>query len=171
MSAKPKTPFVERLPCKLSAAEKELKADALAHAVNKRDALTLEKSIEAQRIAKEIKECDRKIGDLAEEVRNGVEYRHIRVTERKDFARNVVEVIRTDTHEVCGQRAMTANERQAEMFPKAGNGNGGDDKQLALGEAEEVVDDGEPIGPDDDEPDDDDDDAIDSEESAELIEH
>jgi hypothetical protein len=153
-NAAQKSPFVERLPCKLSDDELALKSRELAHAVNKRDSLTLEKSLAAQRFAKDLKECERRIGDLAEEVRNGVEYRHIKVIERKNFERNVVEIIRTDTHEPCGQRAMRGDERQADMFPKA-------EPQLALGDE---------LGPDDEADDDEDcDDFHDA--TAEISEH
>jgi hypothetical protein len=150
-----KSPFVERLPCKLSVHEKELAADSLAHAVNERDALTLEKALSAQRFAKSIKEVDRKIGDLAEAVRTGVEYRQIAVKERPSFERNVIEVIRLDTNEVCGQRVMRGDERQTAMF-KPGNGS---DAQTTLTEKYESL--SEPLGPgdesDDDDPDTDDD--------------
>lgn len=163
-----KSPFVERLPCKLSVHEKELAADQLAHAVNERDALTLEKALSAQRYAKDIKTVDRKIGDLAEAVRTGVEYRQIAVKERPSFERNVIEVIRLDTNEVCGQRVMRADERQTAMFPKTGNGNGHGSEQLALGEAE-------PLGPGDDDDDTDEDAdevAVDDDEAeAALTEH
>lgn len=149
-----KSPFVERLPCKLSVHEKDLAADSLAHAVNERDALTLEKALSAQRYAKSIKEVDRKIGDLAEAVRTGVEYRQIAVKERPSFERNVIEVIRLDTNEVCGQRVMRGDERQTAMFPKpATNGNGGQLPLEALDAAPSTLTEqygalSEPLGPD-----------------------
>jgi hypothetical protein len=170
-----KSPFVERLPCKLSAHEKELAADSLAHAVNERDSLTLEKALSAQRFAKSIKEVDRKIGDLAEAVRTGVEYRQIAVKERPSFERNVIEVIRMDTGDVCGQRVMRADERQTAMFPKSTNGHG-NDAQTTLTEQYEAL--SEPLGPipfevvdgPDDESDDDDtdEDAVDDPDEAEA---
>lgn len=129
MSAK-STPFVERLPCQLAPSEIAIRAREMAHKQLERDQLTLEKSLSAQRYAKSIKEVERRVGDLAEQVRNGVEYRDVKVRERKNFEQNVIEVIRCDTDEVCGQRAMKAEERQAEMFPK---GAPPDDAQLELG--------------------------------------
>jgi hypothetical protein len=142
-----KSPFVERLPCKLTVHEKDQAADSLAHSVNERDALTLEKALAAQRYAKEIKACDRKIGDLAEAVRTGVEYRQVPVKERPSFERNVIEVIRLDTNEVCGQRVMRADERQTAMFPKAASSNGnGSDAQTTLTEQYGAL--SEPLGPD-----------------------
>jgi len=177
-----KSPFVERLPCKLTAHEKDQAADSLAHSVNERDALTLEKALAAQRYAKEIKACDRKIGDLAEAVRTGVEYRQVPVKERPSFERNVIEVIRLDTNEVCGQRVMRGDERQTAMFPKAAsNGNGGQlplealdaapstlTEQYAALEREEL----EPLGPDDendDDSDDDTDEVVDDDEAEAAI--
>lgn len=157
MSKESTSPFVERLPCTLSSQEKELKAVELARTVTNRDALAYEKSLAAQRYAKQIKTAERRIGDLAEEVRSGIEYREVQVTERRDFDRNVVEIIRLDTKEVCGQRAMRAEERQAEMFPKK-PGEPAEDRQLELGAAREQSgpgDDDDDDGLDDDELDDD----------------
>lgn len=152
MSDTQKTPFVERLPCKLSPAEITLKAAELANTVSKRDALTLEKTLATQRYAKAVKDAERRLGDLAEEVRTGVEYRHVKVTERRDFHRNTVEIVRLDTHEVCGQRAMRGEERQAELgLPRGGNG----ETQLELGD-----------GPGDEEQDDEEDDDTDDAGSA-----
>jgi hypothetical protein len=171
-----KSPFVERLPCKLSVHEKDLAADSLAHAVNERDALTLEKALSAQRYAKSIKEVDRKIGDLAEAVRTGVEYRQIAVKERPSFERNVIEIIRLDTGEVCGQRVMRGDERQTAMF-KPGNGNGSQLPLEALDAApgtltEQYESLSEPLGPDDendDDSDDDTDEVVDDDEAEAAI--
>jgi hypothetical protein len=161
------SPFVERLPCKLSTQELALRADELARTVNTRDSIALEKSLSAQRFSKSIKEADRKIVELAEMVTTGCEYRQVRVCERRDFSSNVVEIVRLDTHEVCGQRAMRAEERQEEMAYKPT----ADDRQLALGEAEAVAGDGEePLGPDDDDDEDDDfdDEEIDAEQASDT---
>lgn len=122
----PKQPRLERLPCKLTPEEIAAESLALAHQINARDALTLEKQLAVQRFAKDLKEAERRIGDLAEAVRTGVEYRQIATRDEPDFERGVVEIIRVDTGAVVRKREMRADERQAELFPKA--------RQLAFGE-------------------------------------
>lgn len=108
----PKQPRLERLPCKLTPEEIAAESLALAHQINARDALTLEKQLAAQRFAKDLKEAERKIGDLAEAVRTGVEYRQIATRDEPDFERGVVEIIRVDTGAVVRKREMRADERQ-----------------------------------------------------------
>lgn len=143
MSSASKTPFVEQLPCKLTPAEKEIRSDEMARLQLERERITLEKSLSAQRYAKDLKEAERRMGELAEQVRTGVEYREVRVEERRNFEQNVIQVFRLDTNTVCGERAMRSEERQAELFPKGKPKADGHDDQLDLP-------DGEELGPDDD---------------------
>jgi hypothetical protein len=104
----------ESLPCELSASEKAAKSDELARAVRRKEELTLEKSLTAQRLGKDIKECDRKVADLAEEIRTGIEYRDVPVLEEVRGTR--METIRTDTYETVSYRPLEEHERQRGLF-------------------------------------------------------
>lgn len=105
-------PIFQRLPCALSEAEKALRADELAREVKRHGEIELAKKAAAEAHAKELKESDRRIGELAEQVRTGVEPREVECQEVVRFARNLVETIRLDTGEVVSSRAMRPEERQ-----------------------------------------------------------
>ena len=162
---------LEKLPCTLSASELRRKADELAREVSHHAALELEKSLTAKALGEKIKNSDRKIVELAEQIRTGTEQREVKCTTVKDFEHNVVHTRRLDTKEIVSSRPMQAGERQAELFakpskqlplsekfdelgkPQEGEGapNGG---ELREGPADE-----EPLGPDDESDDDDDNEA------------
>lgn len=105
-------PIFQRLPCALSEAEKALRADELAREVDRHGNIELAKRAAAKLYAKDLEECDRRIGELAEQVRTGVEQRDVECQEVVRFARNLVETVRVDTGEVVSARAMRPEERQ-----------------------------------------------------------
>lgn len=121
-------PIFQSLPCVLTSTEKALKADELAREVDRHAELEREKKSAAEGYAKDLKESDRKIAQLAEEVRTGVAQRPVECTERRVFGANLVELVRADTGEVVGSRAMTAQERQ-EAFAYAGDDTDDDDTE------------------------------------------
>jgi hypothetical protein len=108
----------EKLPCKLTAAEKAAKSDELAAELQRRAELELEKQLLSQRLAKSIKQSARKVSNLAEEVRTGIEYREIGVVER--VAGQRMETLRVDTRAVVHSRPLEAHERQRSLFDADG---------------------------------------------------
>jgi len=109
---------LERLPCTLSSSEKARKSDELAREIAHRKALETEKGLVARGLADKLKESGRRIDDLAEEVRTGVELRDVKCSTVKDFEHNVVHTRRLDTKEIVSSRPMQAGERQADLFAK-----------------------------------------------------
>jgi hypothetical protein len=155
---------LEKLPCTLSASEKARKSDELAREVSRHAALELEKSLTAKALGEQIKVSDRKITDLAEQIRTGVENREVKCSTEKDFVHNVVHTRRLDTKEIVSSRPMQAGERQAELFAKPSKQLPLTEQYDAIGKADTAAPapttDEEPLGPgdDDDDLDDDDDD-------------
>lgn len=110
------TAFSERLPCELMPSEVESKSAELAREVKRHGELELEKKTAVAEFSAQLKESDRRIGELAEEVRERREYREVMCAERVGFPANVVEIYRLDTGEVVRKRPLTEDERQTEMF-------------------------------------------------------
>jgi uncharacterized FlaG/YvyC family protein len=108
--------FVEKLPCELTRDEKLSKAEEMAASLKVRAEVELEAKSKADEFKSEMKRLDRTIGDRAEEIRTGVEYRQVECTERGDYRRNQVSIIRLDTGEVVRQRPMRVDERQDSLF-------------------------------------------------------
>lgn len=104
--------FVEKLPCDLTRDEKLKKAEEMAEQLKARAELELTAKASADEFKQKLKQLDRTIGDRAEEVRTGLEYRQVECTERGRYRDNIVDVIRIDTGEVVRSRPMTVNERQ-----------------------------------------------------------
>lgn len=59
------------------------------------------------------------IAKLQHVVHNGAEVRPVEVVTRYDYVHSVARVIRVDTGETVETRAMTAAEKQEEMFPRS----------------------------------------------------
>lgn len=104
--------FVEKLPCDLTRDEKLLKAEEMAEHLKVRAEVEVEAKSSADDYKTQLKRLDRLVGDRAEEVRTGVEYRQIECVERGSYRMNKVDVIRCDTGEVVRSRPMTVSERQ-----------------------------------------------------------
>jgi uncharacterized protein YydD (DUF2326 family) len=104
------------LTCTLTEAELKAKADELAALVDKHNALVDEK----KRISAQYKiKIDALKADLdlaAAVVRDRKEVRSVECRWITDFYRNVVKLVRTDTYEEIESRAMTAEERQRDLF-------------------------------------------------------
>jgi hypothetical protein len=107
----------QRLPCKLSQREKDLKSDELAREMKQYGLIEARKAAATKALGEELKKSRAKLDDLSMVVRDGVEYREVPVIHRKVFAdRNVIETWRTDTNDLVSTRPMEPHERQAEMF-------------------------------------------------------
>jgi hypothetical protein len=107
--------FVEKLPCELTRDEKLQKADQMAEHLKTRAEVELEASSVAGTFKRRIKELDRAIGDRAEEIRSGVEYRPVECAMRDRFRDNQVDTVRLDTGEIVRSRPMTIQERQGSL--------------------------------------------------------
>lgn len=108
--------LVERLPCRLSAGEKERKADELTRELDQLAELKARKADATRLYGAEIKAADKRVYELSLQVRTGIEHRAVRVAERRLFERNLVEIFRVDTGEIVRTRALEAGERQEELF-------------------------------------------------------
>jgi hypothetical protein len=62
-----------------------------------------------------IEQLEKEIDEIAKEIRQRAELREVEVMRRKNFIDSVEETIRLDTHEVVHTRALTPDERQAEL--------------------------------------------------------
>lgn len=111
--------LVEKLPCRLTPREKELRADDLAREIKRQDELKKSKAEAARVFADTLKDVDARIADLSEQVRTGVERRDVELAERPDYARGVVEVFRMDTGETIRTRSIEPAERQQALFAEA----------------------------------------------------
>lgn len=109
------TGFVEKLPCELTRDEKLMKADQMAECLKMRAEVELEAQTVAGTFKRRLKELDRDIGDRAEEVRSGVEYRPVECAMRDRFRDNQVDTVRLDTGEIVRSRPMTITERQGSL--------------------------------------------------------
>lgn len=104
-----------RLPCQLTRSEREQRADELARALETQETLKADKAAAMSRFGDLIKANERKIFDLGDVVRTGVEFREVPVRYVSDFDRNQIQTIRQDTGEPVGTRAMESHERQQEI--------------------------------------------------------
>lgn len=100
------------LPCELTPAELAARADAMAEAELAVERLKLERgevsdAIKAQRLLRR---------KLAGVIDTGIERRDVRCVWTEDFTHNCFHLVRQDTGEVVDTRAMTAADRQENMF-------------------------------------------------------
>ena len=111
--------FTEKLPVDLTPEEHRMKADELARTIDHRARMTEQKRQSMAKYSELLKGYDKQIGDLAVQIREGVEYREVPCTERQNFETNCVEIIRVDTGAVIRHETMTAKQRQKELFDPA----------------------------------------------------
>ena len=106
----------ESLPVGLTPAEVAVKADEHARKRKDFERLTEEKKDAVRRFGEQLKTLDAEITQLATEVKDRSERREVPVRDSHDYASGTVRTIRMDTGEVVRARAMTAAERQRDMF-------------------------------------------------------
>lgn len=105
-----------RLGCALTAEEVAHRADELAREVAKHSALEQEKKDEAKRIGTEIALVEQAIFSLAEQVRTRSEDRNVACVWQRDDDGKRLDLVRLDTCEIVGSRALTASELQGRLF-------------------------------------------------------
>ncbi len=121
---------LEKLPCKLSQAEKDERGHAIVQCMREKVRLEAEKAEATADFRKLIKANDKRAAELAVEWDSGTEWRMIECERRLDFNANLVLTVRTDDGTVLRSRAMHAEERQQMIaFPENDNAGPGDDAQ------------------------------------------
>ncbi len=103
----------KRLPVKLDDSEKADRSEELAREYWRRGELITAKKEAAQAAAREIKNLDKRIADLAQAVNTGVEQRDVPVREEVRGMR--METIRCDTWETVSSRPLEDHERQTNL--------------------------------------------------------
>lgn len=107
----------------LTETELRERGQKLAELVRKREQAVHEKAETAREYGEQIKRLDAEISEIDVIVRTKKENREVEVERRKNFLRNVEETTRLDTGEIVESRALTAAERQAQLFPGAETAN------------------------------------------------
>lgn len=103
---------IERLRCKLTPDERQVKTDELTRMMAELDDLKAKKAASAQTFAQRIKQSELDIASIAHDVRDCSEVRPVECRERPNYDNRTVELVRTDLDEVVSTRAMTESERQ-----------------------------------------------------------
>lgn len=109
--------FTLDLPVRLTAEEQRLKGEQLAKLYDDRQKVEAEKTRVAQELGAKLKNLDKDIRDLADQVKECREMREVQCREEKDHGSGTVLTVRMDTGEVVSSRAMKLGERQVEMLP------------------------------------------------------
>lgn len=100
------------LACELTQSELLARGDAMADAELRIERLKLQRGEVSDKIKAE-RALRRK---LAGAIDTGIEHREVRCVWIEDFAHNCFQLVRQDTGEVVDTRAMTAADRQEDMF-------------------------------------------------------
>jgi hypothetical protein len=107
---------IESLPCKLTDDETLDRTRKLIDALSSEDALEDEKKAYVERHKIRAAAASLTTTELRGIVSTRTEYRDVEVAESLDYKRGIVEVIRTDTHDIVRTRAMSKEERQSPLF-------------------------------------------------------
>ena len=111
--------FTLDLPCHLAPnelLEKGREAAVLAQQIAR---LELRKKAVAKELKAEIEQAAERLSELHRQIRERTETRAVNCVEVNDFRENSVKVVRLDDRTVVRERAMTADERQLELTPRA----------------------------------------------------
>lgn len=109
----------EDLRCALHPAEVAERADRCAIKMGERDKVAIELKVVSAELRTQIKALEGEISSLGRMVREKVETREVECKEVEAFGQNAVQVVRLDTGEVVRERAMTSDEQQRALFPRA----------------------------------------------------
>ncbi len=109
------TIITETLPCALTDTEKMEFGRNQARAHKELLSVELQKQQAAKDFGGQIKAIQREIGDLANIVDTGVEWREVECSRHMDYYLGRVKITRTDTGEVIENRPMTHKEAQRRM--------------------------------------------------------
>lgn len=110
------------LPCTLTTQELIEKGRLLAESIEDQRKIRGEAKSAAARFKEQLEEEEANGWFLRSQIKSKQEDRSVPVEERIDFNRNMVSVIRMDTLEVVRERALTVEERQLSLLPKARKG-------------------------------------------------
>lgn len=105
------------LECKLTQGEIDARAREVTDILGERDRLELERKAADKRAKAEIKELDAQVATLAEEARDGAQWRDVDCTWVRDDGREQMELVRDDTGAVVFRRPFLPDERQGRLFP------------------------------------------------------
>lgn len=107
--------FMREIPVELSTEELEKKSDRLVDAELKLEAQIADKKAVVSEHNQGIKDTRETIAALVAQLKARTEVRPVRCFERRDYAQNKVDIVRTDTGAVVESRAMTLDDRQGEL--------------------------------------------------------
>lgn len=106
---------IEKLPCKLTEREQVLKSKALGAELEELERLEAEKADSARQYKELIDTKNKRVRELAQEVRDGAELRMVECYERPKYREGVIELVRSDTREVVSTRKMSDADRQTTL--------------------------------------------------------
>jgi uncharacterized coiled-coil DUF342 family protein len=124
-------PFKKDVLVGLSKDVKEKKLERIAEALGEVKETKGEMKLAMSEHRTKIRDLEKEVEALREQVATGKELRSVSVAEVKDYRANVVSIVRVDTKEVVETRAMTTDERQ-ETFPEVPRGGRGKKAPRAL---------------------------------------
>lgn len=105
----------KKLPVQLSEHERALRGEEMAREHAELGRLQELKRDQAKLMKEQIDASEKRIGELAEQVRTGIEQREVLCFERLRGERGMVDLERTDTGEIIDSRPMRPDERQVGM--------------------------------------------------------
>jgi hypothetical protein len=107
----------EYLPCELTPEECHARGDEIAKLVGdyERDAADKKESVAAWN--HKLETISVREAKLAKEMREGIEYRLVGVSQERDELQKAIVIVRLDTGERVRSRPMTEDEKQLGMFP------------------------------------------------------
>lgn len=108
------------LPCVMTEEELRLKTQQLAALPDEITRLELAKKAKTTDYATTIKAKQAELQQLAHEVKTGKELRIVACIEQPLYGAEMVETVRTDTHQVVSKRPMNPSERQEVLNIDAG---------------------------------------------------
>lgn len=106
---------VEPMLVRLTDEEKLRKSAELARHMQETTQRKVTRQLEIKRMSDEIKEREAVEGALAQDIVSGTESRPIECFEQPRYGEMLVDIVRSDTHEVVRTRAMQPHERQQKM--------------------------------------------------------
>lgn len=109
------TTSIERLPCRLSAQEKDIKSDQMAAKHGEIGQLEAAKKSAMSSYTSSIKQKQTELAQLAEEIRRGEEIRPVECVEVPRYGDLMVDLKRLDNGQIVSNRPMHPRERQSAL--------------------------------------------------------
>lgn len=111
----------QKVQCKLTDDELAERSQQLVELLGDRRTLAEEAKESAAGYRDRLKAIDKDVDGLLDQLTEGVEQRELEVEEMRDERRGEIVTRRADTGEEIDRRAMTAEERQGDLFGGAGD--------------------------------------------------